>query len=118
MGMGKSEFVRGLARVLGIQGPVPSPSFTIMKEYDEGSIPLYHFDWYRINDAEEIYEMGMDESLGGDGIALVEWHTRASDALPPDTLEIQFATCGDDARTITILQHGAFLQLAWEALTI
>ena len=55
LGAGKSELARGVARGLGITGPVPSPSFTILNAYDEGRFPLYHFDWYRIEDAAEIY---------------------------------------------------------------
>ena len=66
LGAGKSEFARGVARGLGIQGPVPSPSFTILNMYDEGRIPLYHFDWYRIHDSDEIGEMGFEEQIGGD----------------------------------------------------
>ena len=88
LGAGKSEFARGVARGLGITGAVPSPSFTILNAYDEGSIPLYHFDWYRIEEAQEIYDMGMEEQLGGDGIALIEWSERARECLPEKLLEI------------------------------
>ena len=63
LGAGKSELTRGIARGLGVTCPVASPSFTILNVYDEGRIPLYHFDWYRLNSAEELYEMGMDEYL-------------------------------------------------------
>ena len=60
LGAGKSELTRGIAKGLGVHATVTSPSFTILNVYDEGSIPLYHFDWYRLNDVEELYEMGMD----------------------------------------------------------
>jgi len=73
LGAGKSELARGVAEGLGITETVTSPSFTILNVYESGRVPLYHFDWYRLESAEEIYEMGMDEYLGGDGIALVEW---------------------------------------------
>ena len=81
MGAGKSELARGIARGLGVAGPVPSPSFTILNAYDEGRIPLYHFDWYRVQDSAEIGEMGMDEQIGGDGIALIEWSENAPDMI-------------------------------------
>ena len=73
LGAGKSELARGVAGGLGVTETVTSPSFTILNVYESGRIPLYHFDWYRLESSEELYELGMDEYLGGDGIALVEW---------------------------------------------
>ncbi|MBQ6804868.1 MAG: tRNA (adenosine(37)-N6)-threonylcarbamoyltransferase complex ATPase subunit type 1 TsaE [Clostridia bacterium] len=108
LGAGKSEFARGVARGLGITGAVPSPSFTILNAYDEGSTPLYHFDWYRIEEAQEIYDMGMDEQLGGDGIALIEWSERARECLPEKLLEITIHTLDDKTREITFIPHGDF----------
>ena len=108
LGAGKSEFARGIARGLGITGAVPSPSFTILNAYDEGRIPLYHFDWYRIEDAREIYEMGMEEQLGGDGIALIEWSERAQECLPEKLLEITIHTLDDETREIAFIPHGGF----------
>ncbi len=108
LGAGKSEFARGVARGLGITGAVPSPSFTILNAYDEGSIPLYHFDWYRIEEAQEIYDMGMEEQLGGDGIALIEWSERARECLPEKLLEITIHTLDDETREITFIPHGDF----------
>jgi len=108
LGAGKSEFARGVARGLGITGPVPSPSFTILNAYDEGSFPLYHFDWYRLESAQEIYEMGMEEQLGGDGIALIEWSERAQECLPSRLLEIVIHTIDESTREITIIAHGGF----------
>ena len=72
LGAGKSELTRGIARGLGVTDTVTSPSFTILNVYEDGRVPLYHFDWYRLQSAEELYEMGMDEYLGGDGVAVVE----------------------------------------------
>ena len=108
LGAGKSEFARGVARGLGITGAVPSPSFTILNAYDEGSTPLYHFDWYRIEEAQEIYDMGMDEQLGGDGIALIEWSERARECLLEKLLEITIHTLDDKTREITFIPHGDF----------
>ena len=108
LGAGKSEFARGVARGLGITGPVPSPSFTILNAYDEGRIPLYHFDWYRLESAQEIYEMGMEEQLGGDGIALIEWSERAKECLPERLLEIVIHTRDENNREISFVTHGNF----------
>ena len=108
LGAGKSELARGIARGLGILGPVPSPSFTILNAYDEGSVPLYHFDWYRISDPEEIAEMGMDEQLGGDGIALIEWSERAEEYVPQRALIIDLRVADAEIREITFTPRGGF----------
>ena len=71
LGAGKSELARGVAKGLGVQETVTSPSFTILNVYESGRIPLYHFDWYRLSGADELYDMGLDEYLGGDGVAVV-----------------------------------------------
>lgn len=108
LGAGKSELARGVARGLGITGPVPSPSFTILNAYDESRIPLYHFDWYRIEDPAEIAEMGMEEQIGGDGIALIEWGERASECLPERALEIRIRILDDETREISMIPLGGF----------
>lgn len=108
LGAGKSELARGVARGLGIEGAVPSPSFTILNAYDEGRCPLYHFDWYRIEDANEIYEMGMEEQLGGDGIALIEWSERAEECLPKRLLRITIKTLDENTREMLFAPEGGF----------
>ena len=108
LGAGKSEFARGVARGLGIQGPVPSPSFTILNMYDEGRIPLYHFDWYRIHDSDEIGEMGFEEQIGGDGIALIEWGEQAPGYVPDRALEIRIRAVDETTREITMEPQGGF----------
>ena len=110
MGAGKSEFARGVARGLGIVSAVPSPSFTILNVYDEGRLPLYHFDWYRIGDESELTDMGLDEYIGGDGVCLIEWHERAEDLLPETALEVLLSPQEDGSRIITLIPHGD-----WEA---
>ena len=108
LGAGKSELARGVARGLGIEGAVPSPSFTILNAYDEGRIPLYHFDWYRIEDANEIYEMGMEEQLSGDGVALIEWSTKAEECVPPKHMKITLQPVDENTREITFETFGGF----------
>lgn len=114
LGAGKSELARGVAKGLGVQETVTSPSFTILNVYESGRIPLYHFDWYRLESAEELYELGMDEYLGGDGAALVEWPGRCPDAVPPDCLIIQIEAEGENIRRITEKTRGGFRKMLLE----
>ena len=82
LGTGKSVLARGIARGLGVTGNMPSPTFTLMQPY-EGRCPVYHFDLYRLDDADSFYEAGLDEYLGGSGVAIVEWPDIAdADPLP------------------------------------
>lgn len=91
LGVGKTVFVKGVAKGLGIKEPVVSPTFTILQEYREGRIPLYHFDVYRIEDPEEMYEIGFDDYLYGDGVCLIEWAKRVTELLPDGVLRITIA---------------------------
>ena len=86
LGVGKTVFTQGFASGLGITEPVNSPTFTIVQQYEEGRLPLYHFDVYRIGDVEEMYDIGIDEYLFGDGVCLIEWPSRIEEVLP-DTCE-------------------------------
>ena len=107
MGAGKSELTRGIARGLQIDGPIASPTFTILQAYDTGRLPLYHFDWYRINSPEELYEIGAEEYLTGDGVSVVEWPERAPDMLPEKHLQISIAYgAGENLRVIEITPVG------------
>lgn len=108
LGAGKSEMTRGIAEGLGVSGPVTSPSFTILNVYDDGRVPLYHFDWYRLESAEELYEMGMDEYLGGDGVAVVEWPTQCPEAIPDTHLAVTLIPVGESDREITLTPMGDF----------
>lgn len=108
LGAGKSEMTRGIAEGLGVSGPVTSPSFTILNVYDDGRVPLYHFDWYRLESAEELYEMGMDEYLGGDGVAVVEWPTQCPEAIPDTHLAVMLKPVGESDREITLTPMGDF----------
>ena len=73
LGVGKTVFTQGFAAGLGIKEPVSSPTFTILQVYDEGRLPFYHFDVYRISDPEEMYEIGFEEYIEGEGVCFIEW---------------------------------------------
>lgn len=111
LGAGKSELTRGVAEGLGVAGPVTSPSFTILNVYDDGRVPLYHFDWYRLESAEELYEMGMDEYLGGDGVAVVEWPTQCPEAIPETHLAVKLTPVGETEREIILTPMGDFRRI-------
>lgn len=115
LGAGKSEMTRGIAEGLGVSGPVTSPSFTILNVYDDGRVPLYHFDWYRLESAEELYEMGMDEYLGGDGVAVVEWPSQCPEAIPESYLEVKICPVSETEREITLTPCGEFRAINLEA---
>lgn len=88
LGVGKTVFTQGFARGLGITGPVNSPTFTIVQVYEEGRLPLYHFDVYRIGDVEEMDEIGYEEYFYGEGVALIEWSTLIEEILPEDAIRV------------------------------
>lgn len=117
LGSGKSELTRGLAAGLGVRETVTSPSFTILNVYESGRVPLYHFDWYRLESEEELYEMGMDEYLGGDGIAVVEWPDQCPGALPEDALEIRLRFTDETTREAEIRRLGRFHEVDEKQLT-
>ena len=88
LGTGKTVFTQGFALGLGIEEPVSSPTFTIMAVYEEGKIPLYHFDVYRIGDPLEMDEIGFDEYVDGEGVCLIEWAGLIREILPPRRTEV------------------------------
>lgn len=105
LGTGKSVMARGVARALGIAGAMPSPTFTLLIPY-EGTKKLYHFDLYRLADPDEFYAAGLDEFVGGDGIALVEWPQMA-ELEPEPALKLNLRRGeGDDDRLIEIENDG------------
>ena len=106
LGAGKSEFARGIARGLGYDGPIPSPSFTILNEYEGGRLALHHFDWYRVSDSGELYESGLDEYIGGMGVCVIEWSERAPDILPEDRIVVTLIPDENDGRRIFMETHG------------
>lgn len=88
LGVGKTVFAKGLAKGLGILDPITSPTFTLVNVYEEGRLPLYHFDVYRIGDEEEMYEIGYEDYFYGQGVALVEWPSRISGLIPMEALKV------------------------------
>lgn len=82
LGVGKTLFSQGFATGLGIQESVNSPTFTIVQEYDEGRLPFYHFDVYRIEESEEMEEVGFADMIYGEGVCLIEWANLIEDILP------------------------------------
>lgn len=106
LGAGKSVFARGIARGMGVSGAMPSPTFTLMIPYETGGRKLYHFDLYRLSDPDEYYAAGLDEFIGGDGVAVVEWPEMADLEARP-ALAVRISRCaGDEERTITIENDG------------
>lgn len=89
LGTGKTVFSQGFAEGLGIEEPVNSPTFTIVQIYEEGRLPFYHFDVYRIGDVEEMYEIGYEDCFYGDGVSLVEWANYIEELLPENCIRIQ-----------------------------
>ena len=103
LGAGKTAFTRGLARGLGCTGRVTSPTFTIVNEY-EGEIPLFHFDMYRLGDADELFDIGWEDYLARGGVCAVEWSERITEEIPADAIIITICRCPehDDWRRITV----------------
>ena len=105
LGVGKTVFTQGFARGLGITDPVTSPTFTIVQQYEEGRIPLYHFDVYRIGDVGEMEEIGYEDCFYGDGVCLIEWPSLIDEILPETAVWVcieKNLEQGFDYRKITV----------------
>ena len=109
LGVGKTAFVQGLVKALGVTEPISSPTFTIVNCY-EGDMPIYHFDVYRIEDCDEMYEIGFEEYIYSNGITLIEWSEKIWEILPKNRIEIVISKDydkHDDYRTISIERNEA-----------
>lgn len=109
LGVGKTVFTQGVAAGLGITEPVNSPTFTIIQEYEDGRLPFYHFDVYRIADLEEMEEIGYDDYFFGQGICLIEWAELIEEILPEKRIEVTIEKDldkGFEYRKITIEERG------------
>lgn len=105
LGVGKTVFTQGFAAGLGIEEAVNSPTFTIVQQYDDGRVPFYHFDVYRIGDVEEMEEIGYEDMFYGDGVCMVEWANYIEEILPESVISVKIEKDlekGFDYRAITI----------------
>ena len=105
LGVGKTVFTQGFAKGLGIDEAVNSPTFTIIQEYDEGRLPLYHFDVYRIGNPEEMYEIGYEDYFYGQGVCLIEWAKLIEELIPDEAKNVLIEKNlenGLDYRKITV----------------
>ena len=108
LGVGKTAFTKGFADGLGIDEPITSPTFTIVRIYESGRLPLYHFDVYRIGDVSEMDEIGYEDCFYGEGVSVMEWADLAWPILPEDVITVRIEkdlSKGIDYRRITIESH-------------
>ncbi len=101
LGSGKTQFTKGLVAGLGSSIPVTSPTFTIIHEYPGGRLPVYHFDFFRLEDQESVARLGLDDYLFGDGISVIEWADRFPEFIPEQARWILFEIKSENARTIS-----------------
>ncbi len=108
LGSGKTFMIRALCQALGCQEPVTSPTFTLMQQYTTAKgIPVYHFDFYRLESALELYNIGLEEFMLDDGITFIEWAEKVREELPPERMDIQieFVPDNPEARKITLIRR-------------
>ena len=105
LGMGKTAFTRGLAKGLGCTGRVTSPTFTIVNEYS-GTIPLFHFDMYRLDSSDALFDIGWEDYLERHGVCAVEWSEIVADALPEDTITVTISRGNTDNDRIITVEGG------------
>lgn len=102
LGTGKTTFTKKFAEVLGVTDNLKSPTFNYVLEYFSGRLPLYHFDVYRLGEPEEIYEVGYEDYLGGDGVMLIEWADIIESELPKEYIRIVLEYDGDETRGVSL----------------
>jgi tRNA threonylcarbamoyladenosine biosynthesis protein TsaE len=117
LGAGKTTFTQGLARGLGVTEPVSSPTFTIIKEYDEGRIPLYHMDIYRLGENAVMEDLGWDDYFYGSGISVVEWAEWLEELLPEDRINLTIKNLPDGGRDLQFEGTGPRSQARVKELT-
>jgi tRNA threonylcarbamoyladenosine biosynthesis protein TsaE len=100
LGSGKTQFVKGLAAGIGFGGEVTSPTFTLIHEYVGGRLPIYHFDFYRLENEDEALRLGLEEYLQGGGICVIEWAGKFRELIPKDARWFDLAIGVDDTRLI------------------
>ena len=102
LGAGKTQFTKGVAAGLDSTASVTSPTFTIVHEYGGGRLPIYHFDFFRLEDRERLLRLGLDDYFFGDGVCVVEWADRFADLIPEQASWIRFEINGPDQRFIKV----------------
>ncbi len=103
LGAGKTAFVSGMARALGVEERVTSPTFTIVNEYEGGRLPLFHFDMYRLGSADELFHIGWEDYLARGGVCAVEWSENVAEAMEEDAVRVSIRRGeGDNDRIITV----------------
>ena len=108
LGAGKTAFVSGMARGLGIEERVTSPTFTIVNEFEGGRLPLFHFDMYRLGSADELFHIGWEDYLARGGICAVEWSENVAEAIEPDAVRVDISR-GEDENSRIIRIEGVEL---------
>lgn len=103
LGSGKTVFTKGFAHALGID-EITSPTFTIIKEYNRGELPLYHMDVYRLEDSSE--DIGIEEYFNKGGVTIIEWSNIIEDILPEERLDIKIKITGENTRVLVLIPHG------------
>ena len=101
LGSGKTQFVKGLAAAIGVTTPATSPTFTLLHEYSGRRVPVYHFDFFRVEDRQAAQRLGLDDYFFGDGLSVVEWADRFPDLIPETARWISFETKSETQRAIT-----------------
>lgn len=104
LGSGKTVFVKGFAQALGINETITSPTFTIVKEYESGELPLYHMDVYRLEDNKD--NIGLSDYFNKGGITIIEWADMIESELPEERLDIRFRVVDENTRVLTFIPHG------------
>ena len=104
LGSGKTVFVKGFAKALGINETITSPTFSLVKEYPEGELPLYHMDVYRLDENNNI---GVEDYFNMDGVCIIEWPEMIEDKLPEERLDVTFKVVDDNTRVIVFTPYGS-----------
>ena len=113
LGVGKTVFSQGFAKGIGVEEAITSPTFNIVLVYEDGVMPFYHFDVYRISDSDEMFEIGYEEYINGDGVCLIEWANLIDDILPLDCIKVTIEKdleIGCDYRKITVENGGELIE--------
>lgn len=114
LGSGKTVFVKGFAKALGISETITSPTFSLVKEYPDGEMPLFHMDVYRLDDANE--EFGLDDYLNQNGVCIIEWPEMIENQLPEERLDIKFKVIDDNTRVLVFTPYGEAYEELCEAV--